>query len=153
MTLPKPRRYYPIGLDIAGRECLVVGGGKIAERKIRRLLEYGAKVRVVSPELTPLLTEWVAQRRLRYQRARFLPALLKKQGLVFAATDDAKLNQRIVQMAERKRIFANSAKPGQVSGFIVPALVKRPSFTVAVSTEGRFPAKAKKLKEKLERIL
>jgi len=153
MSRPKKSRYYPLGLDITGRECLVVGGGKVAERKIRRLLEYGAKVRVVSPDLTPILTEWTAQRRLRFHRAMFSPSFLKKQVLVFAATDDVELNQKIARLAVRKGIFANVVKPGRASGFIVPALVRRSSFTVAVSTEGRSPAKAKKLKERLEKIL
>lgn len=153
MPRAKKSRYYPIGLDIAGRECLVVGGGKVAERKIRRLLEYGAKVRVVSPDLTPLLTKWADERKFQYQRVRFSSGFLQKPVLVFAATDDIEWNQRIVRLAVRKGIFVNAAKPGQISGFIVPALVQRPSFTVAVSTEGRSPAKAKKLKEQLEKIL
>ncbi len=153
MSPLKKKRYYPVGLDITGRECLVVGGGNVAERKIRRLLEYGAKVRVVSPDLTPLLAAWAAQRKLRHDRTRFSPPLLKKQILVFAATDDTKLNQKIVRLAVRRDILVNAAKPGQVSGFIVPALVRCPSFTVAVSTEGRSPGTAKRVREKLEKIL
>lgn len=153
MARAKARHYYPIGLDIAGRECLVVGGGKVAERKIKRLVDYGAKVQVVSPSLAPLLKAWADKGLLKYQRGKFSSALLEKQALVFAATNDTELNQRIARLALRKGIFANAAKPGGVSGFIVPALVKRPSFTVAVSTEGRSPGRAKKLKEKLEKIL
>ncbi len=153
MARSNPRCYYPIGLDIAGRECLVVGGGKVAERKIKRLLDYGAKVQVVSPLLTVLLQEWAGQGLLKYRKGRFASSLLKKQVLVFAATDDVKLNQRIVRLAERKKMLANSAKPGKASGFIVPALLKRESFTVAVSTGGSSPAKAKKIKDGLERIL
>ena len=153
MARSKSRCYYPIGLDISGRECLVVGGGKVAERKIKRLVDYGARVQVVSPSLTPLLQIWADKRFLKYQQGKFSSALLKKQTLVFAATNDTKLNQKIAQLALRKGIFANVANPGRVSGFIVPALVKRPSFTVAVSTEGRSPSRAKKLKDKLEKIL
>lgn len=153
MPRAKKSRYYPIGLDIAGKECLVAGGGRVAERKIRRLLEYGAKIHVVSPDLTPLLKKWVAKRRIRHQRARFSPAFLKKQILVFAATDDTKLNQRIVRLAARRGTFANAAKPGGASSFIVPALLKRGSFSIAVSTEGRSPVKAKRIKDELERIL
>jgi siroheme synthase-like protein len=153
MPRAKKGRYYPIGLDIAGKACLVAGGGRVAERKIRRLLEYEAKIHVVSPDLTPLLKKWATERRIRYQRAKFSANLLKKQVLVFAATDDIELNQRIVRLAARRGIFANAAKPGRVSSFIVPALLKRGSLSIAVSTEGRSPAKAKKIKNRLERIL
>ena len=146
-------QYYPVGLNITGKECLVVGGGKVAERKIKRLLDYGAKVQVVSPSLTPLLQEWTGKGLLKYRRARFSDPLLGKQTLVFAATDDTKLNQRIVRLAKRKRILANAAKPGRVSGFIVPALLKRRSFTVAISTEGCSPKTAKRIRKKLEKIL
>jgi precorrin-2 dehydrogenase/sirohydrochlorin ferrochelatase len=153
MAILKPKRYYPLGLDISGRECLVVGGGKVAERKIRRLLEYGARVRVVSPDLTPGLTGWAAARKFRYRRAKFSSRLLQKPVLVFAATNDAALNERIIRSAARKGIFTNAAKPGKASGFIVPALIKRSSFTIAISTEGRSPGTAKKIREKLEKIL
>lgn len=153
MIFAKSRHYYPIGLDIAGKECLVIGGGKVAERKIRRLLAYKAKVRVVSPDLTPLLAKWEAQRKFRYQQAKFFPKLFLKPVLVFATTDDIRLNRKIGRLAASKGIFANIAKPGHISGFIVPALIKRPSFTLAVSTEGRSPSRAKKLREKLEKIL
>ena len=149
----KPRHYYPIGLDISDCECLVVGGGKVAERKIRRLLEYGAKVRVVSPDLTPHLMKWADEGKLRHQHARFQPCHFQKPVLVFAATNDLKLNQKIVQLAARKGVFVNVAKPGRTSGFIVPAIVKRPLFVVAISTDGRSPQTAKRIQKELEKIL
>lgn len=149
----KPKSYYPLALDLDGKRCLVVGGGRVAERKVKRLLEYGAKVELVSPSLTPALEQWAREGRFQCRRGRFSGRYLKKQTLLFAVTDDVSLNQRIVKTAGKKGILVNCAKPGNASGFIVPAVVKRGSFTVAISTDGRSPKKARALRRKLEGVL
>ncbi|OGX14003.1 MAG: hypothetical protein A2351_08455 [Omnitrophica bacterium RIFOXYB12_FULL_50_7] len=153
MVPPKPRRYYPIGLDITDRECLVVGGGRVAERKVMRLLAYGAKVTVVSPELTPSLKKWARQDMFCHQKKKFSNDILREQFLVFALTDDLSVNRRIACEARKKNILANVAKPGGASAFILPAVLRRPSFSIAVSTEGRSPRTAKRIREKLKKIL
>lgn len=153
MKRTKKPRYYPLGLDISGKECLVVGGGKVSERKVKRLLEFQAKVWIVSPSLTPLLERWVEEGRIKYCCGRFSSTLIKGQTLIFATSDDSELNQRIVRLAERRGIPANCALPGKASSFVVPSLLRRPSFTVAISTDGHAPALAKKIKDRLERIL
>ena len=153
MALSRRRRYYPIGLDIIGKECVVVGGGRVAERKVMRLLEYGAQITVVSPKLTPLLQKWARQDLFCHRKKKFSNDLLQGQFLVFALTDDLSVNRRIACEARKKNILVNVAKPGEASTFFLPALLRRPSFSIAVSTEGRSPRTAKRIREKLEKIL
>ncbi|MDD5226946.1 MAG: bifunctional precorrin-2 dehydrogenase/sirohydrochlorin ferrochelatase [Candidatus Omnitrophica bacterium] len=153
MKFSKQRCYYPIGLDVAGKECVVIGGGRVAERKVTRLLEYGAQVTVVSPVLTPLLKKWVRQDLVLYRKKKFSNDILQKQHLVFALTNDLSVNRRIACEARKKNIPVNVAKPGKASTFILPAVLRRPSFSIAISTGGRCPKSARKIREKLEKIL
>ena len=90
-----PLRYYPAFLDLQGPPCLVVGGGQVGERKVKTLLACGAKVHLVSPELTPFLEEEVRQGRVRLLASEFLPEHLEGMFLVIGATDDPEVNQRI----------------------------------------------------------
>ena len=153
MPRPDLKRYYPVGLDVTGKECLVVGGGRVAERKVKRLLEYRAKVTVVSPSLTSSLQRWARRGSFLYQKKNFSKNMIRKQSLIFALTDDLPLNCRIALEAQKKKILVNVAKPGKASSFILPAVLHRPSFSVAVSTEGRSPSRAKKIREKIEALL
>ena len=147
------KRYYPVGLDVNGKECLAVGGGRVAERKVKRLLEYGARITVVSPTLTPLLERWFGQGLFLFRQKKFSKNMIRKQCLVFALTDDLPLNRRIAREAQKKKILVNVAKPGKASSFILPSVLRRPSYSVAVSTEGRSPARAKKIRKKIEILL
>jgi len=149
----KKRNYYPAFLDISRRKCLVIGGGKVAERKVERLLKFRAKLRIVSPKLTPRLLKWAELRRFGVVFRVFRPSDLRGADLVFALTDRPVLNRSIARAAQKRKIWVNVAKPGEASDFILPALLERPSFTVAVSTRGRSPARARKLKARLEKLL
>lgn len=153
MSGPDSGKYYPVGLKVAGRECLVVGGGRVAERKVRSLLEYGAKVRIVSPLLTPFLGRLAERGDLKWQERKFSALLFRQPVLAFALTDDIALNRRVARLAKSRGVPVNVANPGKDSSFILPAVLRRRSFTVAVSTDGRSPARAKRIRDRLERIL
>ena len=142
--------YYPIGLLVDGRRCLVVGGGRVAERKARGLIECGAKVTVVSPELTPGLVALQSDGLITWEPRGYLPGDAKDFFLVMAATDDPAVQNQVQFDAVHYNILLNVADVPEKCNFILPALLRRGALTVAVSTSGKSPALAKKLRHEIE---
>ena len=143
--------YYPVSLSLSGRKCLVVGGGSVAQRKVATLLEHGAEVRVISPELCPEL-EQMAARGLKKALAReYQSGDLEGAFVVIAATDDGKINDLVAQEAEQRGALVNVVDDPTGSNFIVPSYLRRGDITVAVSTAGRSPALALKIRHRLEK--
>jgi precorrin-2 dehydrogenase/sirohydrochlorin ferrochelatase len=132
---------------------VVVGGGPVAERKVRRLLEAKAAVTVVSPVVTGPLRRMAATGRLVLQSRPVCAADLRGAFLVFAATDDPAVNRRVAETAVRRGALVNVADDPAACSFLVPAIVRRGELTVAVSTGGGSPALAKRLRERLEATL
>ena len=144
-------RYYPILLDLNDRLCVVVGGGPVAARKTAGLLEAGARVRLVSPEIVPALRELVDQGRLDYRAEVYSKAHLSGAYLLFAATNVRSVNAQAARDAEEARIPATVADAPDEGSFVVPALVRRGELCLAVSTGGSSPMLAARLAEELER--
>ena len=141
--------YYPAFLNIEGKHCVVFGGGIAAEGKISKLQDAGAKVTVVSPQLTHAIHNSVQQGHLSWQAREYQPGDLAGAFLGIAATNVRSVNQCIFQEAEELGVLLNVVdEPAQCS-FIAPALVKRGPVTVAISTGGASPALARKLREEL----
>ncbi|NLA74092.1 MAG: bifunctional precorrin-2 dehydrogenase/sirohydrochlorin ferrochelatase [Deltaproteobacteria bacterium] len=141
--------YYPVMVDITGREALVIGGGAVATRKITTLLEYGAVVSIAARELTPELKDLIENDKIRYLGAEYSLVLLKDKFLVIAATDDPDLNHRISLEAQAKGMLINAVdQPGDCT-FIVPSVIRRGDLVISVSTSGKSPALAKKIREQL----
>jgi precorrin-2 dehydrogenase len=147
----QPMKYYPVYLDIRGRTCLVVGGGGVGTRKVEKLLESGAKVRVVSPEVSPKLTELADQGRIDLQTRAYRGEDLQGAFLVIGATDDEDLNRRINTDAERLDKLCNIADRPEVCNFILPAIIRQGDLAIAISTSGNSPAFAKKLRRQLQK--
>ncbi|MFZ2448778.1 MAG: bifunctional precorrin-2 dehydrogenase/sirohydrochlorin ferrochelatase [Syntrophobacteraceae bacterium] len=143
-------RYYPLFLDIGGRTCLVVGGGAVGERKVRTLLEHGARVRLVARELTPWLEEECAAGGIILAGTEYGKAHLQGAVLVFAATSDAELNRAVSEDARGLGTWCNMATDPELGSFIVPSLVQRGPLAIAVSTAGLSPAIARVLRIRLE---
>lgn len=141
---------YPLFALIEDRPCLVVGGGAVGERKVQDLLEAGARVTVVSRELTPALAALAAQGRIHYIPGEFTPEHLNGMVLVIGATDDSETNARVSAAAKAHGLWVNIVDQPELCTFIVPAQVRRGPLTVAVSTGGASPALARKLREELE---
>ncbi len=141
--------YYPVFLDLRDREVVVVGGGAVAERKVRELLDAGACVRVISRALTPALEVLVESGRIVFRRGEFDEADLEGAWLVLSATDDAEANRRVAEAAARHRLFCNVADAPALCSFLAPALVRRGVVTIAISTGGRSPTLAVHLKRLL----
>lgn len=141
--------YYAVSLKVEDKKCVVVGGGKVAERKIKLLLQKGASVTVVSPEITSSLEKLQRDGEISHSPAIYLSSHLKGAFLVIAATDDRTINSRVAEDANKLGMLVNVADSPAESSFILPAILSRGDLTIAVSTAGRSPALARKIKEDL----
>ncbi|MBM3141445.1 MAG: bifunctional precorrin-2 dehydrogenase/sirohydrochlorin ferrochelatase [Chloroflexi bacterium] len=142
--------YYPILLNIQGRKCLVVGGGPVALRKVKALLEHGANVEIVSPTFCPELNQLATDGAIRAIQRDYKSEDLQHTFIAIAATDDAKTNERVAAEARRQGVLMNVADDPKNSDFIVPSYLKRGDVIIAVSTSGRSPALARKIRSELE---
>ena len=151
--LMKPKAYYPLFADLAGRPCVVIGGGLVAQRKVTTLLSYGAAITLISPDATRRLAAYAHAGKIRHLARRFRPGDLQGAWLVYAATDDPAINRAVHREARRRRIFANVVDQTPLCSFIAPAIVRRAGATVAVSTGGASPSLAKRLRDDIGRLL
>lgn len=143
--------YYPVCLDLQGRSCVVVGGGKVAERKVKGLLACNAQVKVISPDLTEFLSQLHAEGQLEWLNRPYKKGDLSQTFLVIAATDDEQAQQMVQDEATQLNKLLNVADVPQRCNFILPATVRRGDLTIAVATGGKSPALAKKLRQELEK--
>jgi len=143
-------RYYPIGLDISGRRCLVIGGGEVGERKAQRLLECGARVSVVGRDLTPALARLRKKGAIDHIPGDYEQRLLKGAFLVIGATDDRTVNERIFRDARKRGVLTNIVDDPDRCDFILPALCRQGELVITVATGGKSPALAKRLRQDLE---
>jgi precorrin-2 dehydrogenase / sirohydrochlorin ferrochelatase len=145
-------RYYPIFLDLRGRRCLVVGGGKVGQRKVEALTEAGAKVTVISPDLTPSLRRLAQRRKIVHLSRRYRKGDLKGHFLAYAATSDPSTQRLMAGEASKGDMLLNVVDRPALCRFIAPAIVRRGDLIIAISTSGASPALAKKLREELEQV-
>lgn len=145
--------HLPIFCQLRDRDCLLVGGGDVAERKARLLLDAGARVTVNALTFSPQFHVWADSQMLTLVQAPFTPALLDPCWLAIAATDDEDVNQQVSDAAEARRIFCNVVDAPQQASFIMPSIIDRSPLMVAVSSGGTSPVLARLLREKLESIL
>jgi precorrin-2 dehydrogenase / sirohydrochlorin ferrochelatase len=143
-------RYYPIYLDIKDRNCLVVGGGSVGTRKVATLLECGATVTVVSIDAAETLRRLSDRGVIRLKERAFQSADLDNMFLVIGATDNEALNFEIHAAARRRGILCNIADRPKACNFILPSIINRGDLIIAISTSGKSPAFAKKLRKQLE---
>ena len=144
-------RYFPVFLDLKNRKCVVVGGGRVAERKIQNLRKAGAAVTVVSPRLTPALERLKETKGIEHRRRAYKTGDLKAAFLAVAATDHRPTNEKVFREASARKIPVNAVDDPVHCTFIVPAVISRGDILIAISTGGRSPALAKALRKKLER--
>jgi len=144
-------RYYPVFLDIVDKSCLVVGGGQVGTRKVSTLLDCGARVKVVSRDVTPELQSLADRQRIVLRLADYCTADLDGMFLVIGATDDEFLNRKIHFDAERQHKLCNIADRPEACNFILPSIINRGDLTIAISTAGQSPALAKKLRQDLQK--
>jgi precorrin-2 dehydrogenase/sirohydrochlorin ferrochelatase len=139
---------YPVTLKLAGKFCTVVGGGSVAVRKVKSLLEQGAEVTVISPVLDEELI--AIQEQFVWRNSMYSDGMLKGSFLVIAATDSRDVNHAVYEWCEEHQVLVNVVDSLQESSFTVNAMVQRGDFMLAVSTSGISPAVSKKVREDLE---
>ena len=143
--------YYPICLDITDRHCIVIGGGKVAARKAQGLLDHQARVTIISPELGAESAALNAADQLIWLNRPYQEGDLQGAFLVIAATDDPKVQERIHAEAEENNILLNVADVPKWCNFILPATVRRGDLSLSISTGGKSPAMAKRMRREMEK--
>jgi len=143
--------FYPICLDLAERRCVVVGGGRVAERKVLGLLPCGAMVTVISPELTDELLRRHNEGGIRWIKREYRAGDLEQAFLVIAATDDEETQKQVFDEAAAHNLLLNVADVPHRCNFILPAVVRQGDLIIAISTAGKSPALARKLRMELEK--
>jgi precorrin-2 dehydrogenase/sirohydrochlorin ferrochelatase len=143
--------YYPISLDISGKKCVVVGGGQVALRKVRTLLAGGADIEVISTEPGRELAALGESGQIAVLHRHYRPGDLRKAFVAIAATDDSDINRQVVKEARQEAVLVNVVDDPENSDFIVPSCLRRGSVAIAVSTDGRSPALARKIRTRLEK--
>jgi precorrin-2 dehydrogenase/sirohydrochlorin ferrochelatase len=142
--------YYPILLNTQGKRCVVIGGGNVALRKIKILLECRAKVTVISPKPHPDMVKLSKKKALRLIQRDYKAGDLRKVVVVIACTDVKKVNRKVADDAKRAGVLVNVADDLGTSDFILPSFFRRGNLLVAVSTSGMSPSLARRIRTKLE---
>jgi len=145
--------FFPVFLNLKDRLCIVIGGGKVAERKIENLLKVKAKIRVISPELTFKLKKLAEEGKIEWEKRIYQKGDLDSAWLVIAATNDPEVQEEIYKEAEERHIFCNVVDVPELCSFIVPSIIKRGPLIIAISTSGVSPAVARRLRETLEELI
>jgi precorrin-2 dehydrogenase/sirohydrochlorin ferrochelatase len=146
----KESYHFPINLDVRHRKCLVVGGGKVAERKVGSLLSCDAKVRVISPKLTNDLKKLADKGAIEFENRQYKTDDLKECFLVISAVDDKTINSRIANDCLERNILVNVVDDPARCGFTIPSVLRRGPLCVTVSTQGKSPLLSRKIRENLE---
>ena len=142
--------YYPAFLRVAGRACLVIGGGTVALQKVRSLVDAGAQVTVISPSCVPSIATLAAAGGIRLRQRRYARGDVHGFFLVLAATNDAALHQQIRADADAANVLLNVVDDPEHCDFIMPAVLRRGDLILAASTGGASPAMAKHIRDELE---
>lgn len=149
-------KHYPVFLNLNAKKAVVIGGGKVAERKVLSLIKAGASVKVISPDITRALERLRSKKLLQHIRRPYRKGDIKDAFIVIAGTSSDKTNKKIARDAGQIRNGSEQLinvidKPGE-GNFIAPSILKRGCLTIAISTEGKSPAVAKAIRKELEKL-
>jgi len=146
-------RYYPAYLDLQKRTVLVVGGGAIAEGKALQLIDAGARVRVVSPELTAKLSELAERGVIDHREGRFTEDDLNGVALVVCATNEKEVNEEVSRLSAGRGLLCNVVDQPALCNFITPALVSRGGLQISISTGGGSPSLTQRVKREVGELI
>lgn len=142
---------FPMFMKLAGRQCLVVGAGKVGEPKVAGLLETGALIRVVALDASPAVREWARERKIELELRAFTPDDLDGAFLAVVATNSRSLNERVYHEAQRRRVLCNVVDVPDLCDFFYPSVIRRGDLQIAISTSGQSPSLAQKIRQQLEK--
>lgn len=143
-------KYYPVFLRVADRQCIVIGGGRVAEQKVTSLLHAGARVTLVTPHTTPALAALAGEGKLVHHNRPYQPGDLRGYFLAFGTTDDVAVQAQIAAEAAHEGVLLNVVDQPQRCDFIMPAIMERGDLVIAASTGGASPALARRIRQQLE---
>lgn len=151
-SLQPNRSYYPVYLDLKGKKCIIIGGGRVAERKCRSLIKHGADVTVISPDITKRLADYKRKGKIRHLTRLYRKGDIESAFLAIAATDSQEINERVYTEATDKNILLNVVDNPDFCNFIVPSVFERGNLKIAISTGGASPAVAKRIRKEIEAL-
>ena len=145
--------YYPVFWEMGDRPVLLVGGGNVADEKVHKLIDAGARVTIVAPSLIPEVHHYVEEGLASWIEREFAPGDTEGFEVVMVATDDGEVNRQVADEARSRDIWVNAADDVDNCDFILPSLAKRGKIAIATSTGGSSPALARWLRERMEEFL
>lgn len=146
------KQYYPIMLNIANKKCIIVGGGNVALRKAKTLLEYTKQITIISECLCDELSSLILNSGISWVKRNYTVGDINNTFLVVAATNNKTVNHQVYEEAKSKNILINVIDEPELCDFIVPSKVEVGDLTIAISTDGKSPALAKKIRKDLETV-
>jgi siroheme synthase-like protein len=153
MEFKEKRIFYPLLIDISNYKCLVIGGGSVALRKVKNLLEFDADITIISPELCFELENLVMAKKLTYFRRMYSPGDALPYNLVFVATNSPELAPHVKSDCDMTGALLNIAENPELSSIIIPATIKDRSFTISIASSGDAPYLTKKVREIIQKNL
>ena len=144
---------FPIFLKLKDKLCVIIGGGKVAQRKAQGLIKCGAKIKVVSPTVEDPVKRWASKGLLTWYEKKFTAGDLGGAFMAFVATDNHAENKKAVRICNKKGIIVNVVDKPEQCDFFIPSVVRRKSLAIAISTEGKSPMFARRMCEELEKII
>lgn len=146
-------KYYPVSLKVEGRDCLVIGGGKVAYRKVLDLLRSGAHVRVVAPDVTDAIGRLGQKGKIKLVKRPYRRSDLGRACLVYAATDEGSTNKKIFYDAQKRKMLVNVVDAPDYCDFIMPAVLRKGRVAIAVSTDGSAPYASVLIKKRIDKFI
>jgi len=144
---------FPMFIDLEAKKCVVVGGGKVAARKVETLIAFGAEIIVVSPFLTDRLRELKENGAFTHHEKAYAADDLEGAFLAVAAASDREVNSRVAEDAANRHIFVNVADDLKKCTFVFPAVAKKDGIVIGITTSGILPHLSKMIREKIENML
>lgn len=147
------KNYYPIMIDIENKPCLIIGGGKVAYRKINELLKYKAKIYLISKEVNEDIQRLINENQITFLAKDYSNVFLEEIFFVIAATNNKELNKKVLEECNKKNLLVNSVDNPKESSFIQPSKIKNRDIIVSVSTSGKSPILSKIIRDKVANII
>lgn len=145
--------FFPILVNLERFPCLIIGGGKVAYRKVLSLQEFNAKITILSPKICKPLLELAEKSRIQIIKKYYSKEFIKKYKIIFSATDNPEINKKVRNDCTDEGILLNVVDNPALCDFILPANIKRGNLTVSISTQGQAPFYTKEIKKKLNTII
>jgi len=145
--------YFPMFVNLEDKKVVVVGGGKIALRKVEKLLEFNARIHLIAPKVCEEICKLANEGKLKIYKRPFSPRDLKDAFMVVSATNSSKVNERIARLAKKKNIPCNVVDNPSLCTFVFPAVITRGDISIGISTSGKAPSLSKTLKHIIENAI